>query len=120
MSPGLPPRLLALSPGDLVLGEGLVARKADLLERVRAAWRGGLRGVLLREPQLPDGVLWELAVDLGAILDGGWLGLSVLRDGDGDTTYKSAFSRKPNICFRHSVPEVGVISKIGLWKDMLP
>jgi thiamine-phosphate diphosphorylase len=75
MSPGLPPRLLALSPGDLVLGEGLVARKADLLERVRAAWRGGLRGVLLREPQLPDGVLWELAVDLGAILDGGWLGL---------------------------------------------
>jgi thiamine-phosphate diphosphorylase len=58
-----------------VLGEGLVARKADLLERVRAAWRGGLRGVLLREPQLPDGVLWELAVDLVAILEGGWLGL---------------------------------------------
>lgn len=75
MSPGLPPRLLALSPGDLVLGEGLVARKADLLGRVRGAFRGGLRGVLLREPQLSDAAFSELAVDLGAILEGGWLGL---------------------------------------------
>ncbi|HIF39669.1 MAG TPA: thiamine phosphate synthase [Planctomycetes bacterium] len=75
MSPILPPRLLALSPGDLMLGEGWVARKAELLERVRAAWRGGLRGVLLREPELPDGAFSELAVDLVAILDEGWVGL---------------------------------------------
>jgi thiamine-phosphate pyrophosphorylase len=75
LPPPLPPSLLALSPGDLVLGEGWVARRAELLERVRAAWRGGLRGVLLREPELPDGAFSELAVELGALLADGWLGL---------------------------------------------
>ena len=75
MSLYLPPRLLALSPGDLASGEGFALRAADLLERVRAAKRVGLRGVLLREPQLPDGALTELAVSLKAILDGGWVGL---------------------------------------------
>lgn len=71
----LPPPLVALSPGDLVFGEGWVARRSELLERVRAAWRGGLRGVLLREPALPDGAFFELAVEIGTLLADGWLGL---------------------------------------------
>ncbi|HJM58220.1 MAG: thiamine phosphate synthase [Planctomycetes bacterium] len=75
MSLYLPPRLLALSPGDLAPGEGFALRAADLLDRVRAARRVGLRGVLLREPQLPDGAFTGLAVSLKAILDEGWLGL---------------------------------------------
>jgi thiamine-phosphate pyrophosphorylase len=75
VKPLLPPQLLALSPGGLTLGEGYVARVADLLQRVRAARRAGLRGVLLREAQLPDGPYAELAASLKAILEENWLGL---------------------------------------------
>ena len=75
MSVILPPVLLALSPGNLALGEGFVPRQADLLGRVRAAYRGGLRGMLLREPELPDAAFVELAGFLRAIFEEGWLGL---------------------------------------------
>jgi len=67
-----PPPLLALSPGDLT------ARDAPRLRSAAAsAVAGGLRGVLLREPGLPDGPFLALARELRGVLapEGGWLGL---------------------------------------------
>lgn len=68
----LPPPLVALTPGDAG-----AARSGELEQRVRAALAGGLRGVLLREPELEDGPFEQLAVRLRALLDplDGWLGL---------------------------------------------
>ena len=51
----LPPPLIALSPGDLAVGDEL-----DFLRRLEAAVRGGLRGLLLREAVLDDGPLLAL------------------------------------------------------------
>lgn len=67
------PTLVALTPGVLLPG-GAVAAGA-LVMRVAAAAGAGLRGVLLREPALPDGELLALARRLRDVLDrvGGWL-----------------------------------------------
>jgi len=59
----LPPRLVALSPGDLRAG---ATRAFD--ERLRAAARAGLRGLLLREPELPERELLECARRWRALL----------------------------------------------------
>lgn len=68
----LPPPLLAVTPGDLD------TRGAEVM--VIAASRAvaaGLRGVLLREPMLPDRDYLAIARKLGGVLAGarGWLGL---------------------------------------------
>lgn len=65
----LPPTLLALTPGD---GAG------DLAARVARAAAAGLRGVLLREPELEDRPYLELARALARMLapwPDAWLGL---------------------------------------------
>lgn len=70
MSPGAPPAILALSPGDLApLG---VERFVHTVARAVAA---GLRGVVLREPHLADGVTLTLARQLARVLEpqAGWL-----------------------------------------------
>ncbi len=68
----LPPALVALTPGHAQAG-----RTGELERRVRAALEGGLRGVLLREPELEDGPFEALAGRLRALLNGvgGWLGV---------------------------------------------
>lgn len=68
----LPPPLIALTPGDAE-----AARSGELERRVAAAVKGGLRGVLLREPELEDGPFERLAARLRSRLDavGGWLGI---------------------------------------------
>ena len=66
----LPPRLLAISPGDLG------AAVEPFVERVRRAADAGLRGLLLREPGLSDRALLALAERVAPCLppdDGGWL-----------------------------------------------
>ncbi len=71
----LPPRLIALTPGNLHLDP---AARALALERaVARGLEGGLRGVLLREPELGDAPLAGLGARLRERLDavGGWLGL---------------------------------------------
>ncbi|MEM9799860.1 MAG: thiamine phosphate synthase [Planctomycetota bacterium] len=70
----LPPTLVALSPGTLEEVPGAAARAA--FERAaRAAWKGGLRGLLLREPGLADRAFLDLARALRRVFEGGWLGL---------------------------------------------
>jgi thiamine-phosphate pyrophosphorylase len=67
----LPPGLVALTPGDLAAGGA-----RELARRVRIATDAGLRGVVLREPDLPDRAFLELALELRALLAperGGWL-----------------------------------------------
>jgi len=62
-----PPPIVALSPGE---------GRARLVEWVRAAWAGGLRGVVLREPALADRDYFELARELRGVVErdaGGWL-----------------------------------------------
>ena len=73
MSPVLPPPLLALTPGDLEA----TSRCDGVLVTVARAVGAGLRGVLLREPELPDRPFLELARGLARILApvDGWLGL---------------------------------------------
>ena len=60
----LPPPLLALSPGDLGSRKARTADRSGgvegFLDRVASAFGAGLRGVLLREPLLADGVLFDL------------------------------------------------------------
>jgi thiamine-phosphate pyrophosphorylase len=63
-----PPRLLALSPGDL---DG--DRCAPFVTRVARAAEAGLKGVLLREPGLGDRATLELARALAERVP--WLGL---------------------------------------------
>lgn len=69
----LPPALIAVSPGTLADA----AATPGFVERVRAAVRGGVRGVLLREAQLEDLDYLELARELRGVLgppeSGGWL-----------------------------------------------
>ena len=68
----LPPRLLALTPGDL--GPPAIA---PFLERLRRAIEGGLRGVLVREPALSEREFERLARSVRDALApcGGWLGI---------------------------------------------
>jgi len=73
--PLLPPPLLALSPGDLAEAE-----LPGFLARLRRAVEAGLRGLLLREPQLEDRSFLELARSVRAQLAEthgahAWLGL---------------------------------------------
>src|SRR5207247_2282344 len=73
----LPPRLVALTPGDLAPEhpDGR-ARFEPFLARARAAIAAGLQGILLREPDLSDRETLELGRALReAIPSGGWLGL---------------------------------------------
>ncbi len=69
----LPPRIVALSPGTLT------ERSAERFPgRVAAALEGGLLGVLLREPELADRPLLELARALARLRarhPGAWLGV---------------------------------------------
>lgn len=58
----LPPRLLALSPGDLVPG-----RVGEFLARFERALGAGLSGLLLREPGLADRAYLALGERLGAL-----------------------------------------------------
>ncbi len=72
----LPPQLLAISPGDL-RDAPAAAHFLGLFDR---AVRGGLRGILLREPCLPDLAFLELARQLRTRLDSidveqAWLGV---------------------------------------------
>lgn len=74
----LPPRVLALSPGDLAPGD-----TGRFLAAVDAAVAGGLRGILLREARLDERAFEELARALRTRLDAavggedepGWLGV---------------------------------------------
>ena len=66
----LPPPLLALSPGTLVPD-----RAGEFLARVEEARRAGLDGVLLREPELDDRVVLELAREVRRRMEGGWLAI---------------------------------------------
>jgi thiamine-phosphate pyrophosphorylase len=67
----LPPRLLALTPGDL---DAAAAR--TFARRASGAVRAGLSGILLREPELSDREVLELAAQLRALLGtAGWLGV---------------------------------------------
>lgn len=71
-TPTPPPTLVALTPGEAArTGIG------PLVRTVGAALEGGLRGVLLREPELEDGATLELARRLAELLAGvdGWLGV---------------------------------------------
>jgi thiamine-phosphate pyrophosphorylase len=65
-----PPPLIALTPGDLD-----DARARELLRSIEPCVRAGLRGVLLREPQMSDRVTLDVARELRALLSGAWLGL---------------------------------------------
>jgi thiamine-phosphate pyrophosphorylase len=72
--PGLPPALLALSPGTL---RGSADARAFAGAAV-AALEAGLRGLLLREPLLSDRAFLELAEELAAARarhEGAWLGV---------------------------------------------
>jgi len=72
MNRGLPPPLVALSPGDLA-GRGADGR-VIFLHAAREAIAAGLRGILVREPGMHDGPLLELAREVRRILGaGGWL-----------------------------------------------
>ena len=62
MSPSAPPAILALSPGDLAPRD--VERFEIAVARAVAA---GLRGVVLREPGLEDGVTFALAAQLALV-----------------------------------------------------
>ncbi len=68
----LPPPVLALSPGNLQPQD-----LDDFRRRVGAAIDAGLRGLLLREKALEDGVLFSLAAQLRDMLraQGAWLGI---------------------------------------------
>ena len=59
----LPPKLLVLSPGDLSPD-----RFEAWLKNVQRCVDEGLSGVLLREPQLPDGLRMYLAIQLAKLL----------------------------------------------------
>lgn len=72
-----PPAILALTPGTLTAG---AMAPFDELERaVGRAVAGGLTGVLVREPGLPDRPFTELvrrvAAGLAEAPEGGWLGV---------------------------------------------
>jgi thiamine-phosphate pyrophosphorylase len=70
----LPPKLVALSPGELAAeGEGGAEK---FLSAARAATGAGLRGILLREPERSDRALLELGVAVRRILgEEGWLAI---------------------------------------------
>ena len=70
MSPRLPPRILALSPGTLVRADG-----EAFLARLRAAVEAGLQGLLVREPGLLDRDQLWLLERAREILARGWLGV---------------------------------------------
>jgi thiamine-phosphate pyrophosphorylase len=67
-----PPDLIALTPGDLN-----PAWADQLLTRAARAVAAGLRGVLVREPALPDRPLLELLRRMAEVLEpvDGWLGV---------------------------------------------
>ncbi len=73
----LPPPLVILSPGDTVIGaEALLLQVVDALAASAAQTGSPRAGLLLREPELEDGLLLELASALRARLGPlVWLGL---------------------------------------------
>lgn len=68
----LPPALIGLTPGTLQPGAGLRTVEASLVAAVRAAAKGGLRGLMVREPHLDDGAFLSVSKALRAAFDG-WL-----------------------------------------------
>lgn len=66
-----PPRLLAFTPGATTAPAP--AEHEDLVRRIGAAVEGGLTGVVLREPLLPDGPYLALARRVRTLID--WLAL---------------------------------------------
>lgn len=68
------PRLIGLSPGT-ARGPGRPGDLEELERRVLDALRGGLPGVLLREPAVDDGPLERLAARLRARAPELWIGL---------------------------------------------
>lgn len=78
MTPRLPPRLVALTSGALAQASEarLETEIRALALRVATARAHGLRGVLVREPDLGDRATLELAIALRKALgDDGWVGL---------------------------------------------
>jgi thiamine-phosphate diphosphorylase len=74
-APRLPPALIAISPGDLA-GDGAVAqrRRSSFLRSLERARERGLRALLVRESELSDRALLELARETRRILgEEGWL-----------------------------------------------
>ena len=76
MAAKLPPALLALTPGTLVGGPDVAA----FVQQAKQLIDGGLRGILLREPNLGDRELLSLARDLKSVLvqtedESAWLGV---------------------------------------------
>jgi thiamine-phosphate diphosphorylase len=68
MNRRLPPKLVALSPGD--------AAAQKFLSAARRATAAGLKGILLREPEMSDRALLELGVEVRRILGAeGWLAI---------------------------------------------
>lgn len=74
MSRRLPPTLVALSPGDLATAGKSGAEK--FLSAARRATEAGLRGVLLREPEMTDRVMLAIGIELRRMLPAGsWLAI---------------------------------------------
>jgi thiamine-phosphate pyrophosphorylase len=67
-----PPRILALTPGDLAPGES-----RGILATIGRALEAGLPGLLLREPRWSDRELLELARELRSACDGAGAWLAV-------------------------------------------
>ncbi len=65
-----PPSLIALTPGDLD-----AAHAHQFVRVLEACVRAGLKGVILREPNLSDRATLTLARELRALLGNGWLSL---------------------------------------------
>ncbi len=68
----LPPQLIGLTPGTLRDGAGFPRAEAALVAAVSAAARGGLRGLMIREPHLEDAAFLRLAGAIRGAFDG-WL-----------------------------------------------
>ena len=68
----LPPALIGLTPGTLRDGAGFRRAEAALVAAVRSAAKGGLAGLMVREPHLEDGAFLSVARALRAAFDG-WL-----------------------------------------------
>jgi thiamine-phosphate pyrophosphorylase len=110
----LPPRLIALSPGDL--GSRAASGEDDrgiqlFLDRAKAAIECGLRGIMLRESGLGDRDLLSLAVQLLASLpqrDSLWLCIHdrvhLARAMDADAVHLG-FRSLPALAARHVLGE---------------
>lgn len=72
MEPQLPPALIGLTPGTLRGGAGFQRAQDALVAAARAAARGGLEALMVREPHLEDGAFLSLGRALREAFEG-WL-----------------------------------------------